>query len=159
MIHTAPATARNLVTLAAHAAGMRGADLIGVVRTARVTLARHLAMLLVREATAMSYPSIGRLFGFRDHATVIAGIRRARFLLSVADPTATALMAKMREATADVRAMLPAEDDDLDAWERRLAVARDAQADALAAWRKTRCLVRRAEREVSRRRAAEVVTA
>lgn len=47
--------------------------------------ARMICMFLLRGATGMSYPEIGRLFNGRDHATVIHGIKTVETWL-VRDP-------------------------------------------------------------------------
>jgi len=39
-------------------------------------------MLLTREATDLSLPQIGRLYGGRDHSTVLNSLRRAEALMS-----------------------------------------------------------------------------
>ncbi len=46
-------------------------DLTGKRRTKNIAAARHIAMYLCRDITALSYPEIGRLFGGRDHSTAI----------------------------------------------------------------------------------------
>ena len=44
-------------------------------RRGKVVRARHEAMYLIAQQTTLSYPQIGRLFGF-DHTTVLRGIRK-----------------------------------------------------------------------------------
>lgn len=51
-------------------------DLIGYDRHPHVCVARACAMAVVREATPLSLPAIGRVFGGRDHTTVMHAIRR-----------------------------------------------------------------------------------
>ena len=46
-------------------------DLIGPKRNRDIATARHIAIYLIRELTEMSYPNIGKIFGDRDHATVM----------------------------------------------------------------------------------------
>jgi chromosomal replication initiator protein len=55
---------------------------------------RQVAMYLCRELTARSMPEIGRMFGGRDHTTVLHAIRRITLLRQI-DP----------ELDADVRAL------------------------------------------------------
>jgi chromosomal replication initiator protein len=43
---------------------------------------RQLAMYLAREMTNRSYPEIGRIFGGRDHTTVIHAVRVIKRLLA-----------------------------------------------------------------------------
>jgi chromosomal replication initiator protein len=45
-------------------------------RRPHVCVARACAMAVVREATPLSLPAIGRVFGGRDHTTVMHAIRR-----------------------------------------------------------------------------------
>lgn len=56
--------------------GLRVVDLTGERRGGDACEARHVAMLLTRNHTALSLPVIGRLFGGRDHTTVWNGVRR-----------------------------------------------------------------------------------
>jgi chromosomal replication initiation ATPase DnaA len=46
-----------------------------------VVLARHIAMYLSKELTARSFPDIGRMFGNRDHTTVLHAVRKIMRLL------------------------------------------------------------------------------
>jgi chromosomal replication initiator protein len=57
--------------------GISTADLIGPSRAAGPVRARHVAILLTRERTALSLPEIGQRFGGRDHSTVLNSLRRA----------------------------------------------------------------------------------
>lgn len=52
-------------------------DLVSARRLNGVSHPRQLAFLLARELTPRSLPEIGRMFGNRDHTTVMHGIRRA----------------------------------------------------------------------------------
>lgn len=49
--------------------------LVGRRRQPRVVAARHLAMYVSREWLGKSYPKIGKLFGGRDHTTVLHGVK------------------------------------------------------------------------------------
>jgi chromosomal replication initiator protein len=53
------------------------AELVGSNRAATPVRARQVAIYLTRELTDLSLPQIGRLFGGRDHSTVLNSIRRA----------------------------------------------------------------------------------
>jgi chromosomal replication initiator protein len=57
--------------------GISRAELIGSSRAARQLGARQVAIYLTRELTDLSLPQIGRLYGGRDHSTVLNSIRRA----------------------------------------------------------------------------------
>jgi chromosomal replication initiator protein len=52
------------------------AELIGSSRAATPLRARQVAMYLTREMTDLSLPQIGRLYGGRDHTTVMNSLRR-----------------------------------------------------------------------------------
>jgi len=55
--------------------GLGVSDMSSPVRARSVARPRQLAMYLARELTGKSLPEIGRLFGDRDHTTVIHAIR------------------------------------------------------------------------------------
>lgn len=57
--------------------GVSRAELIGSTRAATPLNARQIAIYLTRELTDLSLPQIGRLYGGRDHSTVLNAIRRA----------------------------------------------------------------------------------
>lgn len=75
--------------------------LIARIRTLKYTLARHAAFYFIRKYTRLSLPQIGRMFGDRDHTTVLSGCSKiermqatdAAFAASLAE-----LDAKVREA-------------------------------------------------------------
>jgi len=56
--------------------GISRAELIGGSRAATPLRARHVAIYLTREMTDLSLPQIGRLYGGRDHTTVLNSLRR-----------------------------------------------------------------------------------
>jgi chromosomal replication initiator protein len=60
----------------AAAFGISRAELIGSSRAAAPLRARQVAILLTREQTGLSLPQIGRLYGGRDHSTVLNALRR-----------------------------------------------------------------------------------
>jgi chromosomal replication initiator protein len=60
----------------AHYYGLSVDDLVSPSRSRPLTTARHVAMYLLRENTAMSYVRIGELFGGRDHTTVLHGVTK-----------------------------------------------------------------------------------
>lgn len=55
---------------------LRSADLSGDSRQRQVTFARQVAMSLCRSMLTMSLPEIGRVFGGRDHSTVLSSLRK-----------------------------------------------------------------------------------
>jgi len=62
--------------------GISRAELVGSSRAATPLRARQIAILLTREATDLSLPQIGRLYGGRDHSTILNSLRRAEANLS-----------------------------------------------------------------------------
>jgi chromosomal replication initiator protein len=56
--------------------GISRAELIGASRAATPLRARQVAIFLTRELTDLSLPQIGRLYGGRDHSTVLNSLRR-----------------------------------------------------------------------------------
>jgi chromosomal replication initiator protein len=75
--------------------GISRAELVGSTRAATPLRARQVAIYLTRELTDLSLPQIGRLYGGRDHSTVLNSIRRleARF---AEDPGLADRVAKLR---------------------------------------------------------------
>jgi chromosomal replication initiator protein len=57
-------------------------ELIGEKRTKRIVLPRQVAMYLCRELTDASLPAIGRVFGGRDHTTVLYAVQKISGLLT-----------------------------------------------------------------------------
>jgi chromosomal replication initiator protein len=56
--------------------GISRAELIGSSRESTTLRARQVAILLTREATGLSLPQIGRVYGGRDHSTILNSLRR-----------------------------------------------------------------------------------
>ncbi|MDX6589649.1 MAG: chromosomal replication initiator protein [Solirubrobacterales bacterium] len=56
--------------------GVSRAELVGSSRAATPLRARQVAIFLTREMTDLSLPQIGRLYGGRDHSTVLNSLRR-----------------------------------------------------------------------------------
>ena len=56
--------------------GISRAELIGASRATTPLRARQVAIYLTREMTDLSLPQIGRLYGGRDHSTVLNSLRR-----------------------------------------------------------------------------------
>ena len=54
--------------------GLSVEELVGPRRARPLVTARHVAMYLIRSLTDYSYPSIGKVFGGRDHSTVISAV-------------------------------------------------------------------------------------
>jgi chromosomal replication initiator protein len=77
-----PTTVEEIQQQVASAFGISRAALIGSSRAATPLRARQVAILLTRESTELSLPQIGRLYGGRDHSTILNALRRAEATLS-----------------------------------------------------------------------------
>jgi len=62
--------------------GISRAELVGTSRAATPLRARQVAIFLTREMTDLSLPQIGRLYGGRDHSTVLNSLRRVESSLT-----------------------------------------------------------------------------
>jgi chromosomal replication initiator protein len=51
-------------------------SILGSKRNKQIVLARQVAMLLCREELGLSYPSLGKLFGGKDHSTVLHSVKK-----------------------------------------------------------------------------------
>jgi chromosomal replication initiator protein len=92
-----PTTVEQIQRRVATAFGVSRAELVGATRAAMPLRARQVAILLTRELTDLSLPQIGRLYGGRDHSTVLNSLRRAS--ASVAeDPDFAHRVAELRAA-------------------------------------------------------------
>jgi len=60
----------------AEAYGLSVEELVGPRRARPLVTARHVAMYLIRTLTDYSYPSIGKVFGGRDHSTCISAYEK-----------------------------------------------------------------------------------
>ncbi len=69
-------TERELLDEIAGQLGFDVADLCGKSRQRPLVTARQIAMYLFRDLTDLSYPSIARIFGGRDHTTVIHAVEK-----------------------------------------------------------------------------------
>ena len=77
--------------------GISRAELIGSTRAATPVGARQIAIYLTRELTDLSLPQIGRLYGGRDHSTVLNSIRRVEARCGE-DPALAARVDELRGA-------------------------------------------------------------
>jgi chromosomal replication initiator protein len=71
-----PASVEEIQQLVAEGFGISRAELIGSSRAATPLRARQVAIFLTRDLTDLSLPQIGRLYGGRDHSTVLNSLRR-----------------------------------------------------------------------------------
>jgi chromosomal replication initiator protein len=96
-VGSGPTTVEQIQQRVALAFGVSRAELIGTTRAATPLRARQIAMLLTRETTDLSLPQIGRLYGGRDHSTVLNSLRRAEATLDT-DPDLAARVSELRSA-------------------------------------------------------------
>jgi chromosomal replication initiator protein len=92
-----PTAVEEIQQRVASSFGISRAELVGSTRTATPLRARQLAILLTREMTDLSLPQIGRLYGGRDHSTVINSLRRAEAGIA-GDPDLAKRVAELRSA-------------------------------------------------------------
>ena len=82
--------------------GVRVTDIRSDRRARAVTWPRHVAMHLSRELTMHSLPAIGRLFGGRDHSSVMYALRRVEDRITRDQDEAAAIQALADAITADL---------------------------------------------------------
>jgi chromosomal replication initiator protein len=90
----------------AAAFGISRAELVGSSRAATPLRARQVAILLTRESSDLSLPQIGRLYGGRDHSTVLNSLKRVEATLA-ADPDLAARVSELRSAIHSLPADRP----------------------------------------------------
>jgi chromosomal replication initiator protein len=71
-----PTSVEEIQQRAAESFGISRAELVGSSRAATPLRARQVAIFLTRYLTDLSLPQIGRLYGGRDHTTVLNSLRR-----------------------------------------------------------------------------------
>ena len=76
-----PPTGKEILALVAISHGFSIKELEGPSRRQPLVMARQIGMYLCRHLTDLSLPKIGKLFGGRDHTTVIHGVTKITKLL------------------------------------------------------------------------------
>ncbi len=71
-----PVTPDEIIAATSESYGVSVADLVGPSRRQPLAQARQVAMYLCRELTDLSLPKIGKVFGGRDHTTVLHALDR-----------------------------------------------------------------------------------
>lgn len=71
-----PAAWQCIVNRVSEKLEVRPLDIMGSSRRHDYVLARQMAMFLCRQKLGLSYPELGRLFGGKDHSTVMHGIKK-----------------------------------------------------------------------------------
>ena len=77
-----PRTDEEMLAEIAAILGFEVAALKGKSRQRPLVTARQIAMYVFRELTDLSYPAIARIFGGRDHTTVIHAVEKIQRLMS-----------------------------------------------------------------------------
>ncbi|MEX2107969.1 MAG: chromosomal replication initiator protein DnaA [Solirubrobacterales bacterium] len=101
-----PATVDEIQARVVESFEISRADLTGPSRAAGPVKARHVAIFLTRELTDLSLPQIGRLFGGRDHSTVLNSLRRAEASIA-SDEQLSNRVSTLRSAIHSNSAKLP----------------------------------------------------
>jgi chromosomal replication initiator protein len=74
--HVAPVPPENILLAVCNYFGLENKDLMSGRRQRTISLARSVAMFLVRKTAKLSFPEIGSRMGKRNHSTVISACRR-----------------------------------------------------------------------------------
>lgn len=69
-------TPERIISVVANYYSIHKKDIVGKSRKKEFVIPRHMAMYLIREITDSSLIEIGKIFGGRDHSTIINGISR-----------------------------------------------------------------------------------
>ncbi|HET7510205.1 MAG TPA: chromosomal replication initiator protein DnaA [Solirubrobacterales bacterium] len=100
-----PTSVEEIQQRVAERFGISRAELVGTSRAATPLRARQVAIFLTRDLTDLSLPQIGRLYGGRDHTTVLNSLRRVEASL---DEDAD-LAEKIRELRGAIHNPVPGE--------------------------------------------------
>lgn len=74
-------TEQKVINIVADYYNLPASQLTGKIRTGKITLARHVAMYLIRNNLDVSLKKIGSMFGGKDHTTVINAIGKVEKML------------------------------------------------------------------------------
>ncbi len=75
-----PLTAQQIISIVGEYCEIAPRDILGEKRHPNLVLARQLSMYLCRELLGHSYPVIGRMFGGKDHSTVMHSVKKIKSL-------------------------------------------------------------------------------
>ncbi len=92
-----PSAIEDIQERVATAFGISRGELTGASRAATPLRARQVAILLTRESTDLSLPQIGRLYGGRDHSTVLNSLKRIEAHLAT-DAQLASRVSRLRSA-------------------------------------------------------------
>lgn len=90
------ATIGEIIHLTALNFSVDASDMIGARGNKHLSLARHTAMYLARNCTQAAYPAIGKVFGGRDHSTVIHSVELIETAIKT-DPKLSALIKTLKQ--------------------------------------------------------------
>jgi len=99
MIHV-----EHVINLVSWEMGVHRLAITGPLRYKSIAFVRHVAMFVAREQTLASYPEIGRVFGNRDHTTVMVACTKIELLLKNGDVVTTREVERLRRACAAMEA-------------------------------------------------------
>ncbi len=71
-------TSSQIINLTASHLDLSPADILGGKRNQKVVLARQIAMFLCRELLNSSYPELGKIFGGKDHSTIMYSVKKIK---------------------------------------------------------------------------------
>ena len=97
-----PPTGEEILSATAAAFGYSHEDMQGPSRRQPLVLSRQIAMYLCRELTDLSLPKIGKLFGGRDHTTVLHAVDKVTRLLP-SDPEVFDMVAELSQTLRKTR--------------------------------------------------------
>ena len=69
---------REIIEEVSRLYALRPEEVLGNGRRPQLVLARQIAMYVCRRRLGLSYPELGRMFGGRDHSTVVHAIKKIR---------------------------------------------------------------------------------
>lgn len=94
-----PMTPSAVIKAVSEQFGVDAETIKGPRRTKEVSLARHVAMYLLRETSSLSSPQVGLALGGRDHSTVLYAQKKMEQLIET-DPELRSVIATIRQRLA-----------------------------------------------------------
>lgn len=95
-------TPQLIVSIVGEHCGVPAKEILGEKRRPDLVQARQLARYLCRELLGHSYPVIGRMFGGKDHSTVMHGVKKIK-LLQESDRLAHSMVTELTKACLEHR--------------------------------------------------------
>jgi hypothetical protein len=100
VVQPQPITVTQIINAVAAECNLTRNDILSARRLAPIVRARQIAMYLAKELTGFSFPALGRRFGYRDHTTVLHGVRKIERLYH-SDIEMMALVERVRNKIKD----------------------------------------------------------